>query len=455
MAESSTRRIRRLYEDRISELPRNLQEAILGFLPIQDAVKTSILSKKWRHCWTMTPHLIFDYHFANYRMLNKFIDFKDPELRAHKFVTVINKVLLLHNGSILKFSLDFPDYFFSNRIIHEYIDQWIPLLSRKGIKQLTLQESSPLEDFTTHDLSSLDLTHLTLSSVWFPYTPELGRFTCLTNLKLVDATSNFGKSIFNCPVLEKLTLILCTGLFHTNFCAPNLKCLIQVYREITSEYSVAGLENLSEYYFLLLGYPNMQTEASNVVKVLDGFYKVKRFSIAMYFLKYLAAGGSPYRLSRPLSCLKTLQISDVNFCDLSVVSCLLCLIRSAPNLCKLHIKADGNLMKEVDEENLKSYCIDDSEDCTIDHLEIVTFAGFEGQRPELELVRFLLGHSPLLKIMSIDCSEDIERDDELTMAKEMLQYSRASSRAQIRRINHPNMYKEFEFNLWKTDEMYV
>ncbi|KAL8093067.1 hypothetical protein AgCh_035084 [Apium graveolens] len=152
----------------------------------------------------------------------------------------------------------------------------------------------------------------------------------------------------------------------------------------------------------ILGYPNMQTEASNVVKVLDGFYKVKRFSIAMYFLK-----------------------------------------------------ADGNLMKEVDEENLKSYCIDDSEDCTIDHLEIVTFAGFEGQRPELELVRFLLGHSPLLKIMSIDCSEDIERDDELTMAKEMLQYSRASSRAQIRRINHPNMYKEFEFNLWKTDEMYV
>ncbi|KAK1355655.1 hypothetical protein POM88_048911 [Heracleum sosnowskyi] len=442
MAQSSMRKMCRVKKDRISDLPQNIQETILGFLPTEDAVRTSILSKKWRYCWTMIPRLIFDYGLVN-RLMRKLIKPGDPELRTHKFVTVINKVLLLHSGPILEFSLCFPNElyllneFCKNQIIHEYIDQWIPLFSRKGIKQLTLHESSDLEDFRAHDLSSLDLTHLTLLSVCFPYTPKHGRFTCLKNLKLVDATSNFGKSIFNCPVLEKLTLIICKGLFHTNFCAPNLKCLIQIYREITSEYSLVGLENLSEYSFLLSGYPIMQTETSNVVKVLNGVYKIKRFSIAMYFLKYLAAGGSPYRLSKPLSYLKTLNVSEMNFCDLSVVSCLLCLIRSAPNLCKLHIEADGNPEKVDNEENLKNYSIDDSEDCTIDHLEIVTFDGFRGRRAELELVRFLLGHSPLLKIMSIDHSGCIKRDDELTMAKEMLQYSRASSRAQVRRIKHP------------------
>lgn len=176
MAESSTRRIRRFKKDRISELPRSLQETILGFLPTQDAVRTSILSKKWRYCWTMIPRLIFDHRLVS-RLLWKSIEHDDPELRAHKFVTVINKVLLLHNGPILEFFLYFPEDFCDNQIIHEYIDQWIPLFSRKGIKQLTLHESSDLEDYTAHDLSSLHLTHLTLLSVWFPCTPELRRFT--------------------------------------------------------------------------------------------------------------------------------------------------------------------------------------------------------------------------------------------------------------------------------------
>ena len=289
--ESSTKKIHRMKEDRISKLPQNLQETILGFLPIQDAVKSSILSTKWRHCWTMIPNLIFDFEFVD-RIMSKLDGIRNPELRAHKLVSVINKVLLLHNGPILKFSLTFPavyntEYGCSKEIIHEYIDQWIPLFARKGIKQLTLDESSKLEDFRRHNLSSLDLTHLTLLRVWFPYTPTLGKFTCLTNLELVDATSNFGKSIFHCPVLEKLTLIICEGLFPNNFCAPNLKRLVQIYREITSEYSLVGLKNLSEYSFMLAGHPVTQAKTSNVAKVLGGVHKIKRVSLAKYSLKVI------------------------------------------------------------------------------------------------------------------------------------------------------------------------
>ncbi|KAL1819120.1 hypothetical protein ACET3Z_013989 [Daucus carota] len=446
--ESSTKKIHRMKEDRISKLPQNLQETILGFLPIQDAVKSSILSTKWRHCWTMIPNLIFDFEFVD-RIMSKLDGIRNPELRAHKLVSVINKVLLLHNGPILKFSLTFPavdntEYGFSKEIIHEYIDQWIPLFARKGIKQLTLDESSKLEDFRRHNLSSLDLTHLTLLRVWFPYTPTLGKFTCLTNLELVDATSNFGKSIFHCPVLEKLTLIICEGLFPNNFCAPNLKRLVQIYREITSEYSLVGLKNLSEYSFMLAGHPVTQAKTSNVAKVLGGVHKIKRVSLAKYSLKYLAAGGSPCRLSKPLSYLETLNIFDMNFFDLSEISCLLCLIRSAPNLFKLHIEKDS-------EEDLKNYCIDDSEDCTINHLEIVTFSKFHHLRAEVELVRFLLGHSPSLKIMSINGYERINRYDESTVADDMLQHSRDSSRAKLRRLDCPDVYDEFDGDLYWED----
>ncbi|WOG96040.1 hypothetical protein DCAR_0415370 [Daucus carota subsp. sativus] len=431
--ESSTKKIHRMKEDRISKLPQNLQETILGFLPIQDAVKSSILSTKWRHCWTMIPNLIFDFEFVD-RIMSKLDGIRNPELRAHKLVSVINKVLLLHNGPILKFSLTFPavdntEYGFSKEIIHEYIDQWIPLFARKGIKQLTLDESSKLEDFRRHNLSSLDLTHLTLLRVWFPYTPTLGKFTCLTNLELVDATSNFGKSIFHCPVLEKLTLIICEGLFPNNFCAPNLKRLVQIYREITSEYSLVGLKNLSEYSFMLAGHPVTQAKTSNVAKVLGGVHKIKRVSLAKYSLKGLAAGGFPNRLSKPLPYLKFINISDIDFGALSEVSCLVCLIRSAPNLRTLHI---------VVKEELEEYQIEDSEECIMLHLEIVSFSDFKGVIAELELVKFLLACSPSLKSLFIhrDCSIK-DCASALKITEEMLQYTRASPRAQIRHLESP------------------
>ncbi|MFS7906837.1 putative F-box domain, leucine-rich repeat domain superfamily, F-box-like domain superfamily [Helianthus anomalus] len=43
----------RAEDDRISNLPQELIELILEKLTVQDAAKTSILSKTWRHRWTL------------------------------------------------------------------------------------------------------------------------------------------------------------------------------------------------------------------------------------------------------------------------------------------------------------------------------------------------------------------------------------------------------------------
>lgn len=198
------RKVGFIKEDRISELPRNILESILCLLPIEDAVRTSVLSKKWRHCWTLMPHLIFDYNFVN-RIMDKLGQGSgDEELMAYKFVSVINRSILLHKGPIIRFSLTVPSRKCNAQIVHDYINQWISLLSIKGIKQLVVKDSK-LREVTAHHFSSLDLTHLGLFSVWFPYTPANGRFTYLTNLHLADATCNLGQSIFYYPVLEKLT----------------------------------------------------------------------------------------------------------------------------------------------------------------------------------------------------------------------------------------------------------
>ncbi|PON36446.1 F-box domain containing protein [Parasponia andersonii] len=51
----------RMKLDRISDLQENVTDKIISLLPIQYAVRTSLLSSKWRYKWTMLPELVFDF----------------------------------------------------------------------------------------------------------------------------------------------------------------------------------------------------------------------------------------------------------------------------------------------------------------------------------------------------------------------------------------------------------
>lgn len=68
------------------------------------------------------------------------------------------------------------------------------------------------------------------------------------------------------------------------------------------------------------------------------------------------------------------------------------------------------------------------------------FSNFKGLKAEIELVMFLLGHSPLLKTRSIHRSTEMKEDVAQTVAKEIMQCSRASSTAHIRDLEHPVIY---------------
>ncbi|XP_074351997.1 F-box/FBD/LRR-repeat protein At1g13570-like [Apium graveolens] len=290
---------------------------------------------------------------------------------------------------ILKFSLEILNGHFDTRTISDHIAQWIPLFSRKGVKQLAL-EIFYFGEIIGTDFSSLDLTYLKLTRVILPSTLVFGEFTYLTNLELFQATY-LGKSLLNCPVLEKLMLKHCIGLSPTTFNAPELKCLHEISDQIR-------LQNITEFSFGLCSYSFTKRKASNLVEVLGSLNKIEKFSIGIFFIRYLAEGDCPERLSEPMPYLKTLNIFQVNFSDLSEVSCLLCLIRSAPNLRKLHISAVHSKSSRA-ERNVINYLVENSEAGPIDRLESVNFSFVEGRRVELELVKFILAHSLLLKTM--------------------------------------------------------
>lgn len=76
--------------DRINELPVNLREHILDCLSIKEAVSTSVLSSKWRCCWTGLRKLKFDKGFWAYVGDLKFLE----------HARVIDRFLMLHCGPI-------------------------------------------------------------------------------------------------------------------------------------------------------------------------------------------------------------------------------------------------------------------------------------------------------------------------------------------------------------------
>ncbi|MFS7949310.1 putative F-box domain, leucine-rich repeat domain superfamily, F-box-like domain superfamily [Helianthus anomalus] len=52
-------------------MPDNVVTNILDRLPLQDAVRTSILSRNWRFKWTTISQIVFDKNFFEYLLKTK------------------------------------------------------------------------------------------------------------------------------------------------------------------------------------------------------------------------------------------------------------------------------------------------------------------------------------------------------------------------------------------------
>ena len=254
-------------QDRISNLPGNIIDQILSLLPFKDAARTSILSRNWRHKWAELPYLEF-------RDLSLSSGFKQ---KNEELARIVDHVLLLHIGPILKFKLFFLDL----RDLNSF-DRWIFHLSRFPINELefiTFVEnySMPSCLFTFRSLTSLVLSFCALRP---PST-----FKGFPNLKNLDISNvnitqyAFENLISSCPVLERLSVSFSNHISHVTINVPHLRSL----------HVLANLESISfeNTYCLAEVFLIREEFTANVIRACRSSTNLLKFFLQLPLLRTL------------------------------------------------------------------------------------------------------------------------------------------------------------------------
>lgn len=214
-------------KSRICSLPDSILKHILSFLPIEEAVKTSVLSKRWEFLWASHSKLKFHEFITDSdddsddETDDEDITLEEATLRREKtrenFLNFVAKTLLLHDSSnIHTFSLKCKVEAPSNGT-QPRINSWIHAALRHKVQKLILKLSFsdshgsfvlPRHLFDCESLNELELDFLCdLRLPSFVYFPNL---KILSLSKVIFMDYNSVKQLFSSfPKLEKLDLIEC------------------------------------------------------------------------------------------------------------------------------------------------------------------------------------------------------------------------------------------------------
>ncbi|KAL6868158.1 hypothetical protein ACP4OV_015003 [Aristida adscensionis] len=196
--------------DAFGALPDAVVQHVLGFLPALDAVRTSVLARRWRALWRSVPRL-------------RIVDDKLPGgvARLNWFV---NRVLLLREPgcALVEFQFDLYRLSFLDRV---YLDQWIrhALTCHVRVLQVRTYSSDPAE-LADWPLFSQHLVRLVLDGVALEGSfLDFSGCPVLEDLEITDCKINADK-IFSQSLkhLNITTCELCWDFVPTHISAPNL-----------------------------------------------------------------------------------------------------------------------------------------------------------------------------------------------------------------------------------------
>ncbi|KAL5742360.1 hypothetical protein ACOSP7_029092 [Xanthoceras sorbifolium] len=444
-------------EDIISKLPDDILIYILSRLGIKDAVKTCVLSTRWRNLGTLIYNLSFD------------------DFETNNFANFVDKVLsCCQSKSIQNFRLDYSDP--EERDLSR-VSAWISFAVDRGVHDLTIRVSiaeawrESLIRLPQSILTCKSLVKLRLDSDFFFDIPDS---MCFPSLKILHITmvhpdANLMQKLFSsCRVLEDLSI--CSSdidfndyLLTFDIRVPTLKRL-NIQQDLIKYFSggvrfggvskhkyVITARNL-EYLCIqddtlasvvvnerpLLNVVDLTVgascwlerevsrgEAKRVMELLKGINLTKILSLAPSTMEYLGLAFDDNMPTFPN--LIRLELSIEGHFGWKLLPNFL---ERSPNLEVLIIKMDY-LRASVPEDfvNLESDNVPSCLKLRVKKIEIRDMFGLEDD--ELEAVRYILRNCEVLKefYVYVKICNYISKDD---LEREILMYPRGSAACEIK-----------------------
>ncbi|KAM5571510.1 F-box/FBD/LRR-repeat protein [Rosa sericea] len=363
--------------DKLSNLPSDVTEQILSHLPIREAVRTSVLSSKWRRKWATLRRLVFDDKTAIRCVIER----------------VIDHVLLLHEGPVDTFKLS-TDKYIKTAEFH----RWILYLSRFSVKEFILEKgnSSWNYNISSHLFSYKDLTHLGLNNCSLKPPLTFKGFAMLKSLDIRNASvakDVLEKIIVGCPPLERMILCDLVSITHLKIDAPNLQFL--KVRGVFEEIKLQNTPNLVDVSID----PKKASRSRSSSKLLQYFLslpRIERLTIDGCLLE--CVNSLPTELPEPCPCLNFLSIS-MRSNNLDDILIAMCLLRSSPALQVLEIVVRQENKAAAGEQ--ATNWLNNNRLWEFTQLRRLKVTGLYGVTGEVDLLEYLFLSSPALQELEI------------------------------------------------------
>uniref|UniRef100_A0A7N0VCH8 F-box domain-containing protein n=1 Tax=Kalanchoe fedtschenkoi TaxID=63787 RepID=A0A7N0VCH8_KALFE len=318
--------------DRISELPLSLRECILERIPVKEAVRTSILSRKWRYCWNGMTRLVFDEAF----------DDSMGHLSDAEFAGIIGRALSHHRGCIHTFVLHIP---YEAEVDNLNLHAWFLILLRSGIQELAMDCNSDDGDRFTlppHFFSCLRLTRISFEGAVLSPPPSFSGFPHLVTLDLKGAlmcSEVLENLISKSPQLEKIRLSHARSSNQQAFVLSAPKLVTLELQESSPGYVILkNVPRLTSVSMMSLDCMALEFSKSYCpLRLMGSLSGVRELAFDFQYLETFS-GSCPKSLPAKLANLTNLCLEWIDVWKLEELRFLFCFIRSSPSLQTLAIR---------------------------------------------------------------------------------------------------------------------
>ncbi|XP_059637040.1 F-box/LRR-repeat protein At3g26922-like [Cornus florida] len=432
-------------KDLLTELPDEILSTIISMLTLKEAVRTSVLSKKWKSIWTCHSDLCFDsitllgdkVHFNN--IANCKVESNRQPHRC-KFVEQVDQIM--HQRCKSRKIDSFTIQFHLGKESASHINQWIDCAIKEGVENMDVNLSECCSFKVDPDYSSTyegykfpfwllaapgkksTIKHLRLVSCNLSAPPSSKCLSSLITLGLQNVTisdQQLENILSSCLFLEGLSLHQCRRLVNVGFVGPNhfLKFLsikncirlknIEIYAKnlVTFEYtghlisfSFKNVPRLAEAFLSFTGESRQDGVSYSLTRFASDLPQLETLNLhSVLAMKTLPL---PEDVPTTFTNIKQLVLSVYPFDDEDKLCWISYILKAFPLLQKLQLNLFcPNFIKQPKEiERVLP-------ECKHKHVTEVEINGFYGNQHEAELLKYLVDNLVELKDLVVSLRQKV------------------------------------------------